>query len=140
MNEKKYSVVRAIISPFYRTKDRVNYDIEHFGKSRLCVIDSDESFVIDVYHGLKYDYIKTVNGVYYRPGEMEKIEDRHRYAIYSQYFGCTEEEEVIGNKIIHLLNRDYEFPDGNEVLDNIQYYDLIQREKNNKKKFLKIKR
>ena len=140
MNEKKYSVVKAIISPFYRTKNKVYFDLDHFGESRLCVIDSDESYVIDVYHGLKYNYIKTVNGVYYGPGEMEKIEDRHRYAIYSDYFGCTEEEEVIGNKMINLLNRNYEFPDGNDMLDNIQYYDLIQREKNNKKKLKKRKR
>ena len=140
MSEKKYSVVKALICPFYRTKNKVEFDDEHFKESRLCVINSDESYVIDVFHGLKYQYIKTVNGLYYKQGEIKKIGDRKRYAIYSNYFGCTQEEVAIANKFINLLENNYEFPDGNEMLDNIQYYDLIQREKNNRKKLIKRKR
>ena len=138
--EKKFFAVKAIISPFTKTKTKTTFDYDNFAESRLCVIDSDETFVVDVIHGLKYDYIKTINGVYYKPGEMEKIVDGQRYAIYSDYIGCTEGEQKMALEAIRLLEEGYEFPEGNEVLNNIDYYNVIQNEKNLKKRFIKRKK
>lgn len=140
LNKTKYKIVETTICPFYSDGYKGFFDTNYFEDTRLCVIDSNKSFVIDVLHGLKYSYVKTINGIYLVPGEFEKLQNEKRYAIRSNVpLALTKKDKKRSKAIISLLDEGYEFPDGNKVLGNYEYHSEIELEKS-ERKVLKIKR
>ena len=139
-NIRNFKAVEATIVPFYLFENDKYYKIDNNGERRLCIIDPDESFVIDVMNGLKYNYIKTINGVYIMPDKLNNIENGKIYAICSNHLNITNPKLIKRiNTIISLIEEGYGFIDGNEVLDNVEYNNLKKEEKKYKK-FLKRKK
>ena len=133
-NEKRFRITKLHICSFEKYDDRyLKKDLEKYPE-RLCIIDDQTNIVIDVETKHKYEYIKTINGLYFFSEFGSKV------VPIGKRVGCFEYSYIsIGNlssdelreckEIINLLKKGFSFPDGNEQLTNEQYLELINRPK-----------
>lgn len=141
--KNKYSINTVHICPFIflsgiNVVPNLNYP------RRLCVIDKEEGFAIDINTELKYDYIETPSRLYI--GSMiDKIKDDRRVAILSN-FGPENIhlKYESGLKIIEQLESGRKFVNGNDVYNNEQYLEYLNQEsienQENNKKLKKVRK
>ena len=135
MKNSRYNVSWLQICPFERLKSGLLKPNREDYPYRLCVVDKKSGNVIDVKTNNSYKYIHT-SSIYFMHEEAKKIIDGKRYAIrelQSSMFSISEEDLKLAREIINKLNNNIDFVDGNEVLSNEQYLEII-KEKNNKVK------
>ena len=128
MNEK-YSVNELNICTFKIENGKIKTNLNEYPQTRLCVIDKENNFAIDVRHKLKYDYIETVSGLYFVSCAFNKIRNNRRVAVFPLVnLGITKEERLLVNDVIDKLESGYQFQDGNSALTNEEYLGLIEKE------------
>ena len=141
--EGRYQLVSTFICPMNFIGEFVKPNLEY--PIRLCVLDTEENFVIDIEHELKYKFIKT-NGEYSLCiGEKAKIEENKRFGLFKIiYLEIPRESIEKAEKIIEKLKNGLTYPNGNDILTNEEYFTLINSTKNkemsNKKVQKMIKR
>lgn len=140
----KYSVNEVSICTFTFEDGIIKSNLNEFPQTRLCVINKEAGFAIDVRHELKYDFLETVSGLYFVSRAIDKINGNKRVAVFPLVnLGLTEEERVMVNNIIKKLEAGCEFIDGNDALSNDEYLKVLELERLNyreKKKSLKKKK
>lgn len=136
MKDNRYSVCWLQICPFERLESGLLKSNRDNYPYRLCVIDKKEDVVIDVKTSHKYNYIHT-SSIYFMHEEAKKIEDGKRYAInelQSSIFLVLEEDIEKAREIIYMLDNNIGFVDGNKMLSNEQYLEILLEEEKNKVK------
>ena len=138
---KKYQVNHVNICPFKITDRGFIPMRNEYPTTRLCVIDRDEGFAIDVNHELKYDFLESSSMLYFMNGASKKIKENKRAAINPiTNLGLSEEDKKKVENILWKLEIGYEFEDGNDVLSNEEYLRKIEEEKQKIEEKPKVKR
>lgn len=144
--EERFIVREIHICPFDRESiGKLKPKLEEY-PPRYCVIDKEKQIAIDIELKLKYDYIETISWVHFVNQSYKKIQDDRRVAIYPYKLMNEDSFDLVeAVKIINQLKNNYEYPDGNEVYNNEQYLEHINKEtkeKSNvkKKNFIKRKK
>lgn len=101
---------------------------------RLCIIDDANNIVIDVGTRHKYEYVKTINMLYFLSDlEAKKVSPGKRVGCFEYSFlsmgNLTSDELKNCKEIIELLKQGHEFLDGNQELTNEEYLELINTQK-----------
>ena len=116
---KKYSVNEVNICTFGMEHGKIKTNLNEFPYTRLCVIDKEERFAVDVKHKLKYDYLETVSGLYFVSCSLDKIKNNRRVAVFPLVnLGFSKEEKELVDDVILKLESGFEFQDGNTALSN----------------------
>lgn len=120
----KYDIVTLRICPF-KILGGINILPDLSYPARLCVVDKEKGFAIDVEMGLKYDYLETFSRLYI-DSMANKIFNSRRVAI-PYIFNCSAAKinKRKASKIIIDLLQGEDFLDGNLVLDNESYLQTI---------------
>ena len=128
--DKRYRITEVNICTFEYISDKcVKPRLNSYPHFRLCVIDKEKSIAIDIYHELKYDFLKTLNMVYFINGSISNIRENKRAAVQPIItLDFTNDEIIRAKKIIKKLEEGYQFKDGNDVLNNEQYLELVEKE------------
>ena len=128
--DKKYRVTEVNICTFEHINNKcVRPRLNDYPHARLCVIDKQKNIAIDIYHELKYDFLETLNMTYFINGSMSKIRENKRAAIQPIItIDLTDDEVKKASMIIKKLEDGYNFIDGNDVLSNEQYLELVEKE------------
>ena len=141
---KKYQVNQVNICPFKISDRGFMPMLNEYPTARLCVIDKEEGFVIDVNHELKYDFLESSSMLYLINGASKKIRENRRVALNPLVnLGISDEDQKKVENVLYKLEIGYEFEDGNDVLSNEEYLRKIEEEKqviNEKPKTKKLKR
>ena len=140
--ERRYQIINTFICPMNFIGEFVKPNLEY--SIRLCVLDTEENFVIDIEHELMYKFIKT-NGEYSLcVGEKAKIEENKRFGLFKIIdLEIPRESIEKAEKIIKKLKNKFTYPNGNDILTNEEYWELVNAKKNkisNKKVQKMIKR
>ena len=126
---KKYSVNEVNICTFRIENGKIKTNLNKYPQTRLCVIDKEAAFAIDVRHKLKYDYLETVSGLYFVSCALDKLKNNRRVAVFPLVnLGISQEEKELVNDVIEKLESGYEFQDGNTALSNEDYLRLVNQE------------
>ena len=139
--DERFNVCEIHICPVYKVGTSFKPDMEY--PTRYCVIDKENKIAIDIKTKLKYNYIATMNHLYFLNDSSKNIKGDNRVAIFpyapiliSDY--NLDEASII----IEQLKNNVDFQDGNEVYDNKSYLEIlkeeVQKESQNKKKKVKI--
>ena len=130
----KYDIVILRICPF-NMLGGINILPDLNYPARLCVLDREKGFAIDVETGLKYDYLETISRLYI-DSMASKIFNSRRVAIPCK-LNCNTVKinKRKASKIIIGLSQDEEFLDGNLVLDNEKYLETINGKNETVKKY-----
>lgn len=132
--ENKPRITKLHICCFEKYNENIlKMNLEKYPE-RLCIIDAEKNFVIDVETRHEYEYVKTVNMLYFLSDlESKKISPGKRVACFEYSFlsiGNLSSDELRKCKdIIELLKKGYKFPDGNQELTNEEYLELINTQK-----------
>lgn len=138
--EKKYNICEANICTFkINEMGYVIPNLNEYPNYRLCVIDEEKNIAIDVRHELKYDFLPTNSNRNLEKGfsSKAKIKEGKRYAIFPVQifaFGLSKDDLNNSSRIIHMLDNNYDFADGNAVLSNEDYLKAIKKEKDREEK------
>ncbi len=133
MNNNRYSICWLQICPFERLEGGLLKPNRDDYPYRLCVLDKEKSFAIDVKSGVSYEYIRT-SLVYFLNGEAKKIENNKRYAIMELHLsilGIDSKDYEYANNILNDLRNGEEFINGNTI-SNEEYLEYINNENTNK--------
>jgi len=127
MINKNIRIIKVPICSFTINADKkIKLDIQEY-PCRLCVIDESKNIIVDIEHKLKYPYInkfdilkikenrgKRIGFIQYNSLELNKLSS-------DELKSCVE--------VVKLLNQNYTFMDGNEILSNQEYLDVINSSK-----------
>ena len=69
----RFFIGEANICTFIFENGNIKPNLDEYPNTRLCVIDRKNDVAIDILDELKYDYIQTVNGLYFVGDCLEKI-------------------------------------------------------------------
>ena len=138
MKKENIRVAKIHICVFEKNNEnQIKIDTQKY-PDRICVIDEGKNIVIDVQTKHQYPYIRTVNRLYFASNDdAARVKYGKRNACF-EYSNCpflefTPLEFKNCNEIIEQLNQGVEFLDGNEVLTNEEYLEMIKNEKNDNK-------
>lgn len=132
--EKKPRITKLHICCFEKYNENIlKMNLEKYPE-RLCVIDDINNIVVDVETRHEYEYVKTVNMLYFLSDlEAKKISPGKRVACFEYSFlsfGNLSSDELKNCKeIIELMKKGHKFPDGNQKLTNEEYLELINTQK-----------
>ena len=136
LEDKNYKIVKMHICSFERKNGILLFDMNKYPE-RLCVHDKKNKIIIDVETGHKYPYVRVLNmQSFYNVEEIKDLTQDKRVGC-MEYATCIVElnKETLKSckNIIKLLQDGKCFPDGNEILSNEQYLEMINESKNNEK-------
>lgn len=132
--KEKYSVNEVNICTFDTYENGlIRPNLNKYPVRRLCVIDNERKIAIDVMHELKYDFLDTFNQDYFINGSSKKIKPNRRAALFPLLYFSTDLDSLKRvRNIIQKLESGYEFKDGNEVLSNEKYLEIVNQENDKK--------
>lgn len=138
----KYTINEINICTFrFNKQGRISPNLNEYPQARLCVIDTENKIAIDVIHRLKYDYIETLSRLYFMNEASKKIKENKRAAIFPYSLIHIDRSDMKkAKKIINELENGYSFCDGNEVYNNEEYLELLEKENHKKAKILEVKK
>lgn len=143
-NKGRYKINKVNLCKFvWSSKKTVEIDTSEYYPERWCVIDTENNKAIDIKMELEYDFIPTFSGLHLASKAAQLIKDDKRAAIYDTFpFNYDDGILEMGNNIIEKLKNGYIFPDGNEMLNETEYFEALELEKskNIKKQLKKIKK
>ena len=143
--EERYSINRVLLCTFDKSSEKLIKINSEYYPMRWCVIDKECNKAIDIKMGLQYDYIPTISGLHLVSRAAELIQENKRAAIHP-IVTLNYEDGILeqGKEIIEALKWGFVFPDGNEMLNETEYFEELELEKaveeNKKPKTLKKKR
>ena len=139
LEDANYRIVQMHICSFERRDGILSLDMKKYPE-RLCVHDKKNNIIIDVETGHKYPYVRILNmqEVYYKEDAKMLTPDKRVGCIeYAPIpYNLDKETLKLCRNIINLLQNGNFFPDGNKILSNEQYLEMI----NNSKKSAKTKK
>ena len=133
-NEKKLRIARLHICNFENYNENIlKMNLQKY-PDRLCIIDDENDIVIDVETKHRYQYVRTINMLYFLSDfESKKVSVGKRVGCFEYSYlsldKLTSDELKQCKEIINLLKQGFIFPDGNEELTNEQYLELINTPK-----------
>ena len=144
LEDKNHKIVKMHICSFERKDGMLVFDINKYPE-RLCVYDKQNKIVIDVETGHKYPYVRILHmrDIYHREdASMLTPNKRVGCMEYTTFIDNIEKEQLKKCKnIIRSLQNGKTFPDGNQILSNEQYLEMINNiEKGEKSKKIGGKR
>jgi len=133
MENDNYKIAKIHICNFEKKEDFLKVNLNKFPE-RLCIIDEKNDIAVDVETKHQYPYIRTVSMMYFlNDTEVKKIKIGKRFACFEYFFltlsGLNSEELIECKKIIESLKKGIKYPDGNDMLTNEQYLELINENK-----------
>lgn len=137
--KNNYSIRVANICPFiFLSGINIVPDLSY--PPRLCVVNEEEGFAIDIDTELKYDYLETPSRLYV--GSMiDKVKDDKRVAILSSLtYKDIYLEYRKGLNIIEQLKSGRKFENGNDIYNNEQYLEYLDKESTKKVKKIQKRR
>lgn len=130
--EERFRIAETLICPFILRGDGKAAPDERYSL-RLCVIDEENEIAIDIKHKLQYNYIRTKSALYMQSKAINYIKDNKRAAVFAcvTLLSSISDNKVLkdSKEIIENLKNGKRYPDGNEVLNNGEYLDLITKER-----------
>ena len=139
LEDKDYRIVQMHICSFERKNGVLTFDMNKYSE-RLCVHDKKNKIVIDVETKHQYPYVRVLNmQTFYDMDEVKMLTPDKRVGCMEYVtviFELNKEQLIACKKIISLLKKGKSFPNGNEVLSNEQYLEVI----NNSKSVVKTKK
>lgn len=135
--DNRYEITMLYICPFnFLSSINIIPDLNY--PPRLCVVDKKKKIAIDIENRLKYDYLQTTSRLYSN-SIKDKITNSKRVAIPALF--CVNTTKTFYRKCIKIM-KDLDdgvfFADGNEVLNNEEYFKYILKNDNSGKKVKKI--
>ena len=129
-NKGRYKINRVNLCKFiYTLKNSFELDNEYYPE-RWCVIDTETNKAIDIKMGLQYDFIPTFSGLHLASKAASLIKENKRAAIHDMIpFSYDDGILEQGNEIIEKLKAGYSYPDGNEALNETEYFEALELEK-----------
>lgn len=130
MNER-FSIERVFLFPLtLSSQNYLKLDVDY--PPRFCVIDKVKKIAIDIQMGLKYDYIETQSKMFILNGHADKIKQNKRVAMgnISSLSSIDDNTIKLGKKIIKKLENNEIFIDGNDVLSNEEYLQIVNNQTN----------
>jgi len=128
---ERFIITNVLICPVHLMEDK-NLKLDKNYTLRLCVIDLERNIAVDVEHQLQYVYIKTMSGLYYKNIVLNKDINNKRAALFDcePSFGVTNKYHLLlkAYEIRKNLELGKEYPDGNKMLDNDEYLELLNSE------------
>lgn len=132
IKQNKPMIARIHICCFESFNNNLKTDLQKY-LDRLCIIDEEKDIVVDVETRHQYKYVRTVSMLYFlNELETKKIIPGKRFGCFkydNSLIDVSSDELKECKKIIDLLKQGYEFPNGNDVLTNEEYLELINRPK-----------
>ena len=144
LEDENYRIIKIHICNFERNNGILSFNTKKYPE-RLCVHDKKNNFVIDVETGHKYPYVRVLNMQYfYYIDDVKSLTENTRVACMeyvTTICDLTKEQLRECKNTIKLLQMGKLFIDGNQVLSNEQYLEMINnKEKTNKTKKIVRKR
>ena len=125
----KYEILELSVCTFKLRPNGIIPNLKDYPKRRLCVIDNNRKKAIDVDHELEYNYIETVNNLYFVNESSNKIKENERAAIFPVIvLDYNQDQKEKALDIISKLEEGYEFVDGNLALGNEEYLETLKEE------------
>lgn len=134
MKKESIRISRIHICVFEKNNEnKIKIDTQKY-PDRICVIDEEKNIAIDVQTKHQYPYIRIVNRLYFASSdEVERVKYGKRNACFECHtlpmLEFTSLELNRCNEVIEQLKQGVEFLDGNEVLTNEEYLEMIKNEK-----------
>lgn len=133
LEDKNYKIVRMHICSFERKNGALTFDMKKYPE-RLCIYDKKNKVVIDVETSHSYPYVRVLyQQMFYDVEEVKTLTQDKRV-------GCIEYAALIFEldkkqlkkcrNIIKALQDGKSFPDGNQILSNEQYLEMINNKEN----------
>lgn len=136
MNKTRFSIEILVICPFNVTQE-INMTPDLRYPPRFCVLDKEKQIVVDIKNKLSYSYIDA-NRRLFTGSDVEKIKDSKRVAIRALSSLTYEKYPFLeAKRIIKKLEDGFSYPDGNEMLNNKEYLQLIESENRKLRKVTK---
>lgn len=136
LEDKNYRILQMHICSFERKNGVLTFDMNKYPQ-RLCVYDKQNKIVIDVETGHKYPYVRILymRDIYHKEDAKMLTPDKRVGCMeYATFIDDIDKETLKECKnIIKLLENGKIFPDGNKILSNEQYLEMINDSKNNEK-------
>lgn len=103
--------------------------------NRWCVLDTLTKDAIDINMRLRYKFIPTLNETYFLDDSYKKVKHGERVAINPYYtFDIPNDIKNQAIDITDNIKAGYIYLNGNEMLDNDAYIEIIKEEKEPKQK------
>ncbi len=129
--DERFKITEMYICPFEKVNNIFKPDLSY--PIRTCVIDEEKKIAVDIEHYLSYDYIETMNNLYFKGDAYKRIEPGKRVAIFPTMLFEVDERLLEKSKsIISDLKNNKEFKNGNLVCDNDTYLMFINMDKQKK--------
>lgn len=139
LEDINYKIVKMHICSFERKNGILLFNTKKYPE-RLCVHDKKNKIVIDVETHHQYPYVRVTNmqDIYYKEDAKMLTPDKRVACMeyFTSIYDLNKEELKQCKAIINLLQKGKSFLDGNQVLSNEQYLEII----NNSKKGQKTKK
>lgn len=135
---KNYEIIKTHICSLEKRDGITSFDLNKYPE-RICILDKTKNIVIDIETKHQYTYLETMSMLYVLNSELlYKIKPGNRVAVVSYAwipgFELTTEQLNKCEKIINSLKQGKEYPEGNKVLTNEEYLEMVtKREEKNKK-------
>lgn len=130
MVNKNNRIIKVPICPFSITEnDKIKLDNQEY-PCRLCILDEAKKIIVDVEHKLKYPYVNRFDLV-----ELEQNKGKRVGFIQYNFLELNKlNSEELKNcvEVVKLLNKNYNFKDGNEELTNEDYLKAVKIKQNDK--------
>ena len=144
LEDNNYKIVTMHICSFERKNGMLSLNMNKYPE-RLCIHDKLNKVVIDVETNHQYPYVRILNmQSFYNIEESKMLTSDKRVACIEYAtvpYDLGKETLKKCQNIIKALKEGKEFPDGNKVLSNEQYLEMINdSQKNEKTKKLGKKR
>ena len=128
--DKRYSINRVLLCTFDKSLEGLIKINSEYYPERWCVIDTEANKAIDIKMGLQYDFIPTLSGLHLASKAASLIKENKRAAIHDMIpFSYDDGILEQGNEIIEKLKSGYVYPDGNEALNETEYFEALELEK-----------
>ena len=136
LEDINYKIVQMHIGSFERKDGILSFDIKKYPE-RLCIHDKKNKIVVDVETGHQYPYVRILNmqEVYYKEDTKLLTSNKRVGCIEYSTILCELDKEKLElcKNIISLLQKGHLFLDGNKILTNEQYLEIINNSENIKK-------
>lgn len=129
--KERFSIQSVFLLPLtLSTPNYLKLDFNY--PPRFCVIDKEKKIAIDIQMGLKYDYIETKSNLFVLNEHADKIKENKRVAMgnITNLSNIDENTIKLGKKIIKKIQNNDIFIDGNDVLSNEEYLQIVNIQTN----------
>ena len=121
-----YKITKTSICSLRRTEEGIV--CRYLSHDRICIIDEEKGFAIELDTYLKYPYLKTLDVNKFKdPSRLADINDGDMVVCFVFHLLEISEQELKKvNGVCKLLQKGTEFPSANEVIDESAYRKMVE--------------